>query len=215
MTVIVGIIAPNGDIFMGSDSAGTSMDGSQSIYVNKKVFAPVHGPAYLIGVCGNHRLSQVMRYAFVPPPPPGPDVDLERFMASEFVNSVRECYRENGILTSTDDGADTGSFGSFLVGYQGRLFEMEENFQILIDRRNYMSVGSGEDVAHGALYATDKSDADPAERVMIALRAAVNFNAWCREPLEILRLPFDQSWHRAEAQAKKKPRGKKASAKSK
>lgn len=209
MTVIVGIIGPDGDVYMGGDSAATTAGGSQSVYVNKKVFTPVHGPHYLMGVCGNHRLSQVMRYSFVPPPPPGPDVDLEQFMASDFVNSVRKCYKDNGILTSTEDGAETGSFGSFLVGYQGRLFEMEENFQILIDRRNYMAVGSGEDLALGALYATDSPGADAVERIKTAIKAAVTFSAWCREPYDILRLPFDPNWFQ-----QKRPR-KKASGKGK
>ena len=211
MTVIVGIVAQNGDIYMGGDSAGTTSSGSQSVYVNKKVFSPVHGPAYLIGVCGTHRCSQVIRYSLHPPPPPGPDVDLEEFMARDFVNSVREAYRENGILTNDADGAETGSLGSFLIGYQGRLFEMEDNFQVLIDRRNYMSVGSGSDCALGAMFATDSVDADPSARISTAIKAAVAFNAMCREPFEIMRLPFDPNWHQSKKQprvARKKTSGK-------
>jgi hypothetical protein len=207
MTVIVGIVNSDGDIYMGGDSAGTAPDGSQSVFANKKVFTPAHGPFYLIGTCGSFRLAQVLKYGLKPPRPPGADVDLEQFMAGDFVDSVRDCYKDAGVLTHSDDGADTGHGGTFMVGYQGRLFKVEENFQVLAERRNYMAVGSGESVALGVLYATEGSD--PVTRIMTAMKASAAFNAWVREPFEILRLPFAADWHQAKVRrARKKSSGK-------
>lgn len=202
MTVIVGIVDSGGDIYLGGDSAGTASDGSQSVFANKKVFTPVNGPFYVLGTCGSFRLAQVLKYGLRPPPPPGPNVDLERFMASDFIDSVRQCYKNAGVLTHSDDGADTGHGGTFIVGYQGRLFKVEENFQVLAERRNYMAVGAGESVALGVLFATEGSD--PVTRLTIAMKASAAFNAWVREPFEMLRLPFEQDWH----QKRPRKRGK-------
>lgn len=201
MTVIVGIVNNDGDIYMGGDSAGTAADGSQSIFTNKKVFTPVNGPWYLIGTCGSFRLAQVLKYSLTPPAPPGPNVDLERFMARDFIDSVRECYKEGGVLTHSDDGADTGHGAIFMVGYQGRLFKIEENFQVLSDRRSYMAVGSAENIALGVLYATDGQD--PITRITTAMKASVAYNAWVREPFEIMQLPFDKGWYQSARKRKK------------
>jgi hypothetical protein len=210
MTVVVGMIAPNGDVYIGGDSAGTTSEGSQSVYVNKKVFSPVHGPAYLMGICGTHRLSQVLRYSFVPPPPPGPDTDLEEFFCTEFINCVREAFNENGVMASGRDGTESGPYGEFMVAYQGRIMKVEDNFQVLIDRRPYVAIGSGEDIALGAMYALEGHVEDPSSRISVALKAAVSFNAMCREPLEVMRLPFDPTWHQPvkRARSRKKVSGK-------
>ena len=197
----MGIVNPDGDIYMGGDSAGTAPDGGQSVFINKKVFTPVHGPHYLIGTCGSFRLAQVLKYGLKPPSPPPSSVDFEHFMAEDFIDSVRECYKAAGVLTHSDDGADTGYGGTFMVGYQGRLFKVEENFQVLADRRNYIAIGSGENIALGVLFATEGDD--PYSRIITAMQAAAAFNCWVREPFEVMRLPFAQDWHQRPRQRKR------------
>jgi predicted deacetylase len=99
-----------------------------------------------------------------------------------------------------------------MVGYQGRLFKIEENFQVLAERRNYMAVGSGESIALGVLYATEEKD--PVTRVLTAMKASAAFNAWVREPFEILHLPYAEDWHQS-ARAKAKGSRKKSIGKGK
>lgn len=201
MTAIVGLIDTDQTVYIAGDSAGTNGNGDQSVFGNPKVFHPTHGPWFLMGCCDTFRLAQVLQYSLRPPLPPGPNVDLQHFMATEFVDSIRACFKKTGF-----EGG-----GSFLVGYQGQLFRIEENYQVLVERRNYMAIGSGEQVALGSLYATENI-ASVAERLSIAMKAAAHFNAFVREPFVVLRLPFFPDWHE---EIRKKRRRKRKNVKKK
>lgn len=193
MTAIIGLVDADGTVYMGGDSAGTTSQGDQSVLANQKVFFPELGPWFVIGCCGTFRLAQVLKYSFQPPRPPAKDVELEGFMATTFVEAVKECFRETGIMNTEPGGAESGH--SFLVGYQGRVFKIEDNFQVLYDAKNYTAIGTGEAVAMGALFASEglaKAD----ERVMLALRAAAYYNAMVREPFSLYALEFDKNWYR-------------------
>jgi hypothetical protein len=199
MTAIAGIVDTYGNIYMGGDSAGTCDSGRQSLYGNEKVFFPVHGPCYLIGSAGSFRLQQVLHYVFQPPPPPDADVDLMGFMVNDFVDALRVCYEKAGILGRCDDGSEAGTVGTFMVGYQGRLFQVDSHFQVLEDRADYCAIG--EEVA-GALFA---SSGTPYDRVQIALSASARHNSMVREPFVVHRLPFAEDWNQVK---RKRKRGK-------
>src|SRR3954469_20148546 len=207
MTAIIGLVDEHGNVHMGGDSAGTTNQGDQSVLLNQKVFSPEHGPWFLFGCCGTFRLAQVLQYAFVPPLPPGPKVSLEAFMATVFVESVKKLFRQTGLMHTDNTGAEVGH--TFLVGYQGRVFKIEDNFQVLADARKYTATGTGESVALGALYATDGL-APPEQRIQLALSAAAHYNAMVREPFHVHSLPFREDWYKDVKPKKKKNAKKKA-----
>jgi hypothetical protein len=208
MTVIAGIVGPNGEIYMAGDSAGTDGSGRQSVNTVSKVFIPRLSPAFVVGICGDYRLGQVLKYALVIGAP-GPREDLEGFMSTEFVDAARLTFDEAGILTKSKSSVDQFG-GTFLVGYQGRLFRIEDNFQIITDDRGYMACGGGEDLALGALFASQNVEpSQPAEvwawnRLTVALEAAASFNATVRPPFQYLLHEFDPDWY----QKRKRRRGK-------
>jgi hypothetical protein len=209
MTAIVALVDADGTVYMGGDSAGTNQMGDQSILLNRKVFSPERGNWFVFGCCGQFRFAQVLQYSYVPPPPPGPTMNLDAFMTTTFIESVKRCFRKAGILTTDTAGAEVGY--TFLVGYQGRVFKVEENFQVLCDARQYTAVGAGESIALGALYATDGL-ASPEDRVRLALKASANYNATVREPFHVHALPFREDWYR-DLRTKKTPARKNGSRK--
>jgi ATP-dependent protease HslVU (ClpYQ) peptidase subunit len=107
-------------------------------------------------------------------------------MAVSFIDAVRSCLKEGG-WARKDDEREEG--GTFLVGVAGRLFTVHEDYQVAEAADGYAAVGSGEQVALGALYATADAAVDPRERVLLALRAAERFNAGVRGPFICLELP--------------------------
>jgi hypothetical protein len=199
MTAIVGLVDADGTVYMGGDSAGTSNTGDQSVLLNQKIFQPEHGPWFLFGCCGEFRAGQVLQWTFRPPRPPGPDVNMDAFMVTKFVDSVKKCFEKAGLIRQDGNGNDIGH--CFLVGYQGRVFKVEENFQVLSDRKNYTAVGSGESFALGALYATE--GLAPADRVTLALQAAAHYHATVREPFTVKSLAFRHDWHKEPKKPKK------------
>jgi ATP-dependent protease HslVU (ClpYQ) peptidase subunit len=178
MTAIVGLVH-DGCVYIGGDSAG--VDGySLTVRADSKVF---RNGLFLFGFTTSFRMGQLIRYALEPPSPEG---DLEHFMAVSFIDAVRSCLKEGGWARKENDREEGGTF---LVGVAGRLFAVHEDYQVAEAADGYAAVGSGEQVALGALYATAGTEMDPGERVLVALRAAERFNAGVRGPFVCLDLP--------------------------
>lgn len=97
MTVIASII-DNGTIWMASDQQSSGW--VKLIHESFKVF---RNGDFLIGVSGSVRISNLLRHSFEPPKR-HPDVDAEKFMATEFVNTMRA---SGTYLTNICAGGDT------------------------------------------------------------------------------------------------------------
>ncbi len=136
--------------------------------------------AIFMGFTTSFRMGQLLRYS-LKPPRRHPDDDINQYMVVDFVNAVRGCLKAGGYASKEDEGE---SAGTFLVGYQGRLFKIESDYQVGIPEDGYAAVGSGQDIARGSLFATQGQE--PRSRVLTALRSAERFNAGVRGPFHIL-----------------------------
>lgn len=172
MTAIVGLVH-DGAVHIGGDSAGVGDHYTLTVRADAKVFT--NGP-YVMGFTTSFRMGQLLRWALKAPEPDG---DLEAFMATTFIDAVRDCLREGGWL-SKDSEQERG--GDFLVGVRGRLFAVQGDFQVAEAADGYAAVGSGYQLSLGVLYATAKSRMAPQRRLGLALTAAERFNAGVRGP---------------------------------
>ena len=172
MTCIVGVVDGN-RVVIGGDSAGV---GGLHLQIRKdpKVFR--NGP-FLFGCTSSFRMIQLLQYAFVPPPHHPPELDDSAFMATAFVNAVRDCLKDGGFAAKD---RDVESGGTFLVAYRGRLYEVADDYQVGEMADPYNAVGCGYSYALGSLYATEGQDAEA--RVTKALEAAERHNAGVRGP---------------------------------
>lgn len=175
MTCIVGVVE-NGTVYIGGDSAGSNSIHQLTIRKDKKVF---RNGDFLIAGTGPFRLIQLLRYSFEPPK--RETDDIERYMATTFVDAIRECFKAGGYAWKS---SERESFeGKFLIGYQNRLFIIEGDYQVEEATYPYNAVGSGTDVALGVLYATP--DIQAMKRVELALKAAEQHNTTVRAPFHI------------------------------
>ena len=78
---------------------------------------------------------------------------------------MKQCFKDNDYKwnESTDD--DETKFG-FLIAIGGTVFEIADDFSVGLDSTGYYGVGSGGDIAVGALHA----GADMEEALKIAAR---------------------------------------------
>jgi hypothetical protein len=177
MTCIAGVI--DGDkVYIGGDSAGVG-GYYLTIRSDSKVFKKGE---MIFGFTSSFRMGQLLRYK-LQIPYHKPDVPLDVYMHTEFIDAVRTCLKEGG-YASNKDGEETG--GTFLVGYRGRLFQIEDDFQIGENVVPYDAVGCGMELALGSLYSTNGSDRSPEDRVRLALMAAEQFSAGVRGPFTII-----------------------------
>lgn len=174
MTCIVGITTGS-KVYIGGDSAGVG-GWSLTIRADQKVF---RRGDYVFGFTSSYRMGQILQYNAELPAPPREDV--HKFMVRDFVEAVRKALRDGG-YTKIDSNREEG--GTFLVGCRARLFAIESDFQVVETTVGFDAVGSGADIARGALTASPRLS--PERRVRTALSAAEQWNAGVRGPFTVV-----------------------------
>ena len=181
MTCIVGLVDKS-NIYLGGDSAGiNAFNLSISIRNDVKVF--INGP-FIMGFTTSFRMGQLLQYKFDPPKQTAAQDDM-KYMVTDFIDSVRQCFAYNGFGSMSDKADNVG--GNFLVGYNGTLYNIDSDFQVGIPKCGYDSVGCGSDLALGSMYSTVGKK--PEDRITKALEAASQFSAGVAPPFLILKLP--------------------------
>ena len=182
MTCIAAIALPNGETWVGGDSAGTNTSSQQTIHVDPKVFFVRNeaGDEFLFGCSTSFRMMQLLQYVFKPPRYNGGD--LHRYMVAEFVEAVRTVLKNGGFARKE---AEREQGGKFLVGFRGHLFLIDSDYQVAEAHCGYNAIGSGGDLAIGSLFTTHTQDMPPEKRLTLALQAAAYHNSDVREPFII------------------------------
>ncbi len=184
MTCIVGIEC-NGVVYLGGDSAGVDTD-TIAIHtrLDEKVF---RNDDFVIGFTSSFRMGQILRYAFVPPEHNIKKDDMA-YLVTDFMDVVRAVFRDKGFISRSDDESNTTSSeagGTFLLGYRGKLYIVDEDFQVGRVHDGFMAVGCGDSLALGSLFTT-RGEKDPLQRLQKALEAAAHFSAGVRAPFNFI-----------------------------
>ncbi len=172
MTCIVGLVE-KGTVYIGADSASVS-GWTSRITRLPKVFRK--GP-YLIGYTTSFRMGQLLEHSLKVPLQPKTETDDMRFMVTVFVEHVRALLKERGVA-KVEANAETG--GQFLVGYRGRLYSVQSDFQVNEMADRFDAVGSGAEYALGALAALRGQR--PVTRLKRALAISAHFNMGVSAP---------------------------------
>lgn len=180
MTCVIGLETPDG-VWIGADSAGSTPYGSQTLRADTKVFR--HGPM-LFGFCGSYRMGQLLRFNLELTPQPAGMKDYE-YMVRHVIEDVRDCLKYGG-FTWVEKNTETG--GNFLVAYNDRLYEVEEDFQVGVSSRSYVAIGSGGEVASGAMAILSDGDLPPTKQIKRALKVASEHDAFVAPPFVVMKL---------------------------
>jgi ATP-dependent protease HslVU (ClpYQ) peptidase subunit len=192
MTCIAGI-EHDGAVWMAADSA--ALDGGYGLTLmdTKKVF--ITGEI-LFGVSGSMRVANLLQYG-LEIPKQAPDVDDMTYLVCTVVESIRSRLKQGGV-GKTDESQDVFGPGDILLGYNGKLYLLDTDYQIIRDNRGYAAIGSGGDVALGILWythhrdlsprETHHRDLSPRERLKATIFGACDHNAGCALPMSIISL---------------------------
>ncbi len=138
---------------------------------------------------GNPRMYGILKYNFDIPEDICPD-PLEYFHKI-FIPKFRECLSENGFLVVSDEVESVQTWT--LIGYRGRIFELNSDFHIFETSLPYHAIGCGASEALGCLYGlNDLMDAElanplrPESKIHLALRASEAFDCHVRRPFTII-----------------------------
>ena len=178
MTCIVGLLDKNSKrVFIGADSAGVA-GYKVTIRKDEKIFK---NGDFIIGCTSSFRMIQLLRFSFSPP-----EIgkkEIYQYMCTDFIEAIRNCFRNGGYMQKEKAGADQG--GLFLVGYKDRLFMIGEDFQVGEAYEGLMAVGCGDEYALGSLFSSPV-EMSPEEKINKALSAAAYFSAGVSAPFIVL-----------------------------
>lgn len=184
MTAIAGLVH-QGRVHIGGDSAAS---GGTTLMIRKdpKVFTHLQerpNPAdpldvWAFGYTSSYRMGQILQHAFTPPTIPE-GADLHRFMCTTLVNAMRTVFKDSGWAREQSGVEETGTF---LIGVRGRLFVVDEDYQVGEPAAGYAAVGCGDDLALGSLHTTRYLDWPPRARLRAALSAASHHSTGVAPP---------------------------------
>lgn len=178
MTCIVGYLdKKTNKVTIGADSAGV---GGYDISIRKdvKVFK---NKDFIIGCTSSFRMIQLLRFKFVPPFIN--DKDIYEYMCTDFVDTIRQCFKDGGFIQK-DKEVESG--GTFLVAYKDRLFVIYDDFQVGETANGINACGCGEDYAKGAMFQLNDLDITTNQKVTKALESAAFFSAGVCAPFHLL-----------------------------
>jgi ATP-dependent protease HslVU (ClpYQ) peptidase subunit len=127
-------------------------------------------------------MGQLLRYCGDEPPEPETD-DLMWFMVRLFVPWVRSVLKDGGFAKKENE---VETAGQILVGVKRRLFCLDSDYQIAEPANGIAAIGSGYQIALGALWTTARLGfPGPQARVISALEAAEEMVATVRGPFTL------------------------------
>lgn len=179
VTCIVGL-ARNGAVYLGADSLGADVS-TYAVEIRKdpKIF---RNGDFIIGYTTSFRMGDLLRYSFTPPTI---GEDLSRYMRTSFVDELRKVFKDGGFAKKD---SDRESGGEFLVGVRDRLFAVESDYQVSELLDGWHAIGSGMQIARGALHALIASNESISAEAALrfALEAATYCSAYVRGPYHFL-----------------------------
>jgi ATP-dependent protease HslVU (ClpYQ) peptidase subunit len=177
MTCIVGLIKGS-SVWLGGDRAATNGNLNRTLLKEPKVFERGH---IGFGVCGLPKVLDAIQHTIEMPPYSGEDT--KGYLIAQVIPAIREGLKK---LECTEEHNGQHYFhGALLIAFQGRLFEVEGNFQLIEARVNFAAVGSGAEPALGSLRS---SKGKPRERLFEALKVSAENNAGVAPPFDVIEI---------------------------
>lgn len=171
-------------VVMGGDTAGSS-NRETSATIDPKVF---RRGDFLIGCTTSFRMIDILKDYFKPEEREEGQDPVE-YVRKVVVKHIREIFKEQGFEQNAS-GKNEG--GTFLLAYQGILFEHQSDYSLIRTGRAHAAVGSGEPFAEGSLVTSmdvnERSEDEmlcPCTRVELALKAACK-NPFVDKPFHIM-----------------------------
>lgn len=168
MTTLVAIQG-DGWTVLGCDSRLSDDDGR---YATAKEHKIVDNNGILIAGSGSTRAINILHYGY-PQPKPTANEDLNKYMTRKFIPEMRKQFIEGGIDTKKDEGVAENE-GGFIISVKAQLYAVQSDYSWDTDVRGVYVMGSGGDIAQGALAALGVQEVRTHEEAEAIIKAAIN-----------------------------------------
>lgn len=167
---------------LGCDSRASGEWGDHMVLAVPKI---VENNNILIAGCGMGRGSNILQFGWDAPQPPAFG-NLDEWMSKTFIPSMREQFIEAGYDMKWDGEAAQHDSG-FLVSVRGVVYPIFSDYGWDRDVRGIYTMGSGGEIARGALEVLSTSTIKTVKKaesmVRKAIAASIKHNIYCSEPV--------------------------------
>lgn len=176
-------------IVLGADKQ-VSTGGSKE-HTSTKIWEVEELPGAIMGSVGSARASQIIQYASVIDKNMiGKEVNTD-FIICSLAPTIAGGLKANGINTEVkDDDLCTMMPNSFIFAYKDKAWLIWNDLSVS-ELTEYFAIGSGSDVAKGALFATKKHN--PFERIVTAIDAAAESTLFVDDGIDLLATDYKET----------------------
>ena len=161
-------IQGNGWAVIGCDSRASDEGGRYMDLATHKI---VENNGALIAVSGASRGGNIAQFGWKAPKPRANE-DLDIFMTTKFIPSLRKAFQDAG-YEGKEDGDAAWHDSNLLISVRGVIYPIFEDYSWDREARNIYYAGSGGDIALGALEALNYQKITSPIAAEKALRRAI------------------------------------------
>lgn len=181
MTCIVGLCRED-QVWLAGDSGGFETDsGAVMLSRTAKVWK---WEQLVFGGAGSYRAIQIIQHWLsdkgVVKQFDSHDGTVESFMVICLLPTMKKLLEEHNFGETENEHASADV--AFIVGAKGQLFEFQSDYSMISVAQPFHAIGSGRDIAIGALNVLNKTKKTPENILKEALASAEKFNAFVRRP---------------------------------
>lgn len=170
-------------IAIGADKQVSSGDSKD--HTITKIWPVEELPGAVMGSVGSARASQIIQYAnIIDKNLIKGDVDMD-FIVCALAPTIAAGLKANGInIDAKEDGVCEMMPNSFIFAYKDKAWMIWNDLSVT-EIGDYLAIGSGSDVARGALFAT-KQNKNPFERIVTSIDAAAESTLFVDNGIDLL-----------------------------
>lgn len=181
MSLIVSI--KDKDRFVFASDSQASIGGSKEHSATKIWRAP-DMPELIVGSVGSMRISQIIQYSSIIDKNCIDEAINTEFIVNSLVPVLAATLKANGvIIDATEDISFPTMSNSFVIAYQDKCWVIGNDFSVS-EVDDYTALGSGSDIARGALFAS--TGLDPFTRSVISIAAASESDLYVDDGIMLL-----------------------------
>jgi ATP-dependent protease HslVU (ClpYQ) peptidase subunit len=177
VTTIAAVQGPTWAV-VGSDSQ-ISEEYGRTYTLAKAGSKVTRNKKYLLGAAGDVRAINLLAYVFRPPNAQSfVDARLDRFITSDFVPALRDCFEKNGYGDRRNQETGAAESGSqVLTVINGSIYVIGEDYSWVRDALGLYGMGTGGDFAVGVLHALLPDGTKDINEARIAVKTALTVAA--------------------------------------
>jgi ATP-dependent protease HslVU (ClpYQ) peptidase subunit len=171
-------------IILGADKQISDSGSGSADHTSTKIWAVEELPGAIMGGVGSARASQIIQYTdIIDKNLINKDVDTS-FIIRSLVPTIVASLKANGIDAEIKDGNPCVMLpNSFIFAYKDKAWVIWNDLSVA-ELDEYLAIGSGSEVAKGALFVT--KNCNPFDRIAMAIGAAAETTLFVDDRIDLL-----------------------------